>query len=408
MRVLSVCSGIAADAQAWAPLGWEHVAFSEIEPFPSRVLAHRWPGVPNLGDFTTIGASDVSDVDLLCGGTPCQDFSIAGLRAGLGGARGALTLEFLRLADRVRPRWLVWENVPGVLQADRGRALGAFLGGLAELGYGFAWRVLDAQFFGLAQRRKRLFVVGCARGFGQRAAAVLLEREGLRGDPPPSRAPGARVAGPLEARARSGGHDPGAHGAASGHLIPFDTTQITHPENRSRCEPGSPAPSLPRQGHPPAIAFHQIQDPIDAEELSPALGRKSSGMGVAAHAAVRRLTPRECERLMGFPDDYTAIPGAKDGPRYAALGNSIAVPVLTWIGERIARVDSDFAGDQAGDQPATMASETAAALGFPKRVIGLEPTAFSLGSNQPSAGEPESTAFLGDSERGDARKGDSR
>lgn len=369
MRVLSVCSGIAADAVAWAPLGWKHVAFAEIARFPSLVLAHHWPAVPNLGDFTEIGNEQAppESIDLLVGGTPCQDFSCAGLRAGLDGERGVLALEYLRLAGRVRPRWLVWENVPGVLSSDGGRALGAFLGGLAELGYGFAWRVLDAQFFGLAQRRKRVFVVAHSGGAWQRAAAVLLERSGLRGNPPPSRAEGEDVAGCLEARARTDGHDVGAHGAATGHLvagslkasegksgpgldgamaghvvgtpIAFDTTQITHPENRAKCEPGAPAPTLARRGAAPAIAFHQTQDPIDGADLSPALSRTSGGMGVMS-SGVRRLTPRECERLMGFPDDYTAIHGAKDGPRYAALGNSIAVPVLRWIGDRIAFVDA--------------------------------------------------------------------
>jgi DNA (cytosine-5)-methyltransferase 1 len=355
MRYGSVCSGIEAPTVAWHSLGWRPAFFSEIAAFPSRVLAHHYPEVPNYGDFTKIEGEQCAGIDLLVGGTPCQDFSVAGLRAGMAGERGALSLEFLRLADRARPRWLVWENVPGVLSSDGGRALGAFLGGLAELGYGFAWRVLDAQYFGLAQRRKRVFVVGCAGGQWQRAAAVLLERASLRGDPAPSREEGSRVAGCLEARARSGGYDPGAHGAAMGHLVagalsrrnadtgggsraggtemlvPFDTTQITSRENRSRPEPGDPAP---------AIAFHATQDPISGD-VAPASGTEPTGsIGVLHGAAVRRLTPRECERLMGFPDDYTAIPGAKDGPRYAALGNSIAVNVLRWIGERIERVNA--------------------------------------------------------------------
>jgi DNA (cytosine-5)-methyltransferase 1 len=184
LHYVSVCSGIEAATVAWHPLGWEPVCFAEIEPFPSAVLAHHYPHVPNRGDFTTIRDERA---DLLVGGTPCQSFSVAGLRGGMADARGNLALEYLALAGRLRPRWLVWENVPGVLSADRGRALGAFLGGLAELGYGFAWRVLDAQYAGLAQRRERVFVVGHL-GDWRRAAAVLLERASLRGDPAPSRA----------------------------------------------------------------------------------------------------------------------------------------------------------------------------------------------------------------------------
>ena len=222
----SVCSGIEAASVAWLPLGWRCAFVSEIDAFPSRVLAHHYPDVPNLGDFTAITPEQHEPIDVLVGGTPCQDFSIAGLRAGVGGDRGALSLEFLRLAGRARPRWIVWENVPGVLSSDGGRALGAFLGGLAELGYGFAYRVLDAQYFGLAQRRKRVFVVAHSGGRWQRAAAVLLERESLRGHPAPGREAWACVAGCLESRARSGGHDPGAHGAASGHLVAAAIKQI--------------------------------------------------------------------------------------------------------------------------------------------------------------------------------------
>jgi DNA (cytosine-5)-methyltransferase 1 len=160
VRYLSVCSGIEAASVAWHPLGWRPVAFSEIESFPSAVLAHHYPDVPNFGDMTRFKEWPDADVDVLVGGTPCQSFSVAGLRGGLADPRGNLALTYLAIAERYQPRWVVWENVPGVLSADDGRALGAFLGGLAELGYGFAWRVLDAQYFGLAQRRKRVFVVG--------------------------------------------------------------------------------------------------------------------------------------------------------------------------------------------------------------------------------------------------------
>ena len=180
----SVCSGIEAASVAWEPLGWKAAFFSEIEAFPRAVLAHRWPGVKCHGDFTTIREKQYDPVDLLVGGTPCQSFSVAGLRGGLADERGNLALEYLRLAGRLRPSWLLWENVPGVLSSNGGRDFGAFLGGLGQLGYGFAYRVLDAQYFGLAQRRKRVFVVGYL-GDWRRAAAVLFEPTSLRRDTPP-------------------------------------------------------------------------------------------------------------------------------------------------------------------------------------------------------------------------------
>jgi DNA (cytosine-5)-methyltransferase 1 len=203
LRYLSVCSGIEGATVAWHPLGWEPAAFSEIEAFPRAVLTHHYPAVPLHGDFTTIEGSEYGAIDLLVGGTPCQDFSVAGLRAGITGDRGNLTLEFLRLAARTKPRWIVWENVPGVLSSDGGRALGAFLGGLAELGYGFSYRVLDAQYFNLAQRRARVFVVGYL-GDWRRAAAVLFERESLLGNPPPRREAGQGTAA-IPSRSSAGG-----------------------------------------------------------------------------------------------------------------------------------------------------------------------------------------------------------
>jgi len=185
----SVCSGIEAATVAWHPLGWRPAFFSEIETPCRDVLKHRWPGVPIHGDFTTIKKGDYEPIDVLIGGTPCQDFSIAGLRKGLAGKRGNLTLEFLRLIDRLRPQWVVWENVPGVLSIDKGRAFGAFLGGLGELGYGFAYRVLDAQFYRVAQRRRRVIVIGYL-GDWRPPAAVLFDGESLSGNLAPSREAG--------------------------------------------------------------------------------------------------------------------------------------------------------------------------------------------------------------------------
>ena len=193
MRYLSVCSGIEAATTAWHPIGWEPAAFSEVEAFPSAVLAHHYPNVPNLGDMTKFKEWNLEPIDLLVGGTPCQSFSVAGLRKGLADPRGNLMLTYLAIAAKFRPRWLVWENVPGVLSSNGGRDFGTFLAGLGELGYGFAYRVLDAQYVrveshhrAVPQRRRRVFVVGCL-GDWRRAAAVLFERESLCGHPPPRR-----------------------------------------------------------------------------------------------------------------------------------------------------------------------------------------------------------------------------
>jgi DNA (cytosine-5)-methyltransferase 1 len=193
VRYLSVCSGIEAASVAWEPLGWEPSAFAEVEKFPSAVLAHHWPQVPNLGDMTRHESWNLGAIDLLVGGTPCQSFSVAGLRKGLHDPRGGLMLTFLEIAQRQRPRWIVWENVPGVLSSHGGRDFGAFLGALGALGYGWAYRVLDAQWFGVAQRRRRVFVVGCA-GDGAAAATVLFESESVCRNPAPSREKGQGVA----------------------------------------------------------------------------------------------------------------------------------------------------------------------------------------------------------------------
>ena len=324
MNVLSVCSGIGAPECAWHPLGFKSVAFSEIEAFPSAVLAARFPGVPNWGDMTKFQEWPDADVDVIVGGTSCQSFSVSGLRAGLADPRGNLALTYLAVAERYRPEWLVWENVPGVLSSDGGRDFGAILGALGQLGYGYAYRVLDAQFFGVAQRRRRVFVVANARDW-RRAAAVLFERESLSGHPAPGRETRKKSAiditgsitasgGGVERVGKSRGQDPVVP-------IPFDTTQITSKTNRSNPKPGDPSYTLAAGAHAPAVAY------------------RTSGNCGACEMAVRRLTPTECERLQGFPDGWTAITYRKkpaaDGPRYKALGNSMSVPVLGWIGGRI-------------------------------------------------------------------------
>lgn len=388
MKYISVCSGIEAASVAWHPLGWRAAWYSEIEPFPSAVLAHHYPDVFNLGDMTKFKEWPDADVDLLVGGTPCQSFSVAGLRSGLDDPRGQLMLTFGAIARRYRPRWVVWENVPGVLSSDGGRAFGTFLGMLAELGYGFAYRVLDAQYVrveshprAVPQRRRRVFVVGHL-GDWRRAAAVLFERESLSGYPAPRRQTRKDVA-PTIASRPSGGGGLGTDFDCDGGLIPAIVGQAMS----SKWSKGTSGPAgdechnlvpmaiqsaatreNPRSGPNgvgvrtdgaaytlesrsvvQAVAFDmrgreggsQFEGPHDTANIRAASGGSSRSY-VAQSWAVRRLTPRECERLQGFPDDWTLIPyrgkPAADGPRYKALGNSIAVNVMRWIGDRIQTV----------------------------------------------------------------------
>jgi len=580
VNFLSVCSGIEAASLAWHPLGWRAVAFSEIEAFPAAVLAHRYPDVPNWGDMTKFQEWPDAAVDLLVGGTPCQSFSVAGLRKGLADPRGNLALTYLAIADRYRPRWLVWENVPGVFsatshdaadpcppdidlegdnapedgaeimvsdsyEADETHAFSCLLAGFSELGYGVSYRTLDAQYFGVPQRRRRVFAVGYL-GDWRRAAAVLFERHSLSRHSAPRREAGkGTTGGTLAGTSPDGGWRVGADEAAAGHLIQqaygggrqsgaldvsttlaahgvridfevetfiattappltrnpygehesregllvahtlrgegfdasedgtgrgtplvpvaFDTTQITSPGNYSNPAPGDPCHPLAALAHPPVIAFHGSQDPDVSGDVTQPLGLNygqeaciaipileagartgkstddvRAGLGVGnpgdpmftlqagkqhaigfsskdhggdaaddiaptlramghdgSHAnaggqvavawsimpqnsgkdykaravdvaqpvmaggpvggnqggdyiqtgmQVRRLTPRECERLQGMPDDWTLVPWrggmAPDGPRYRAIGNSMAVVVMRWIGQRIEAVDA--------------------------------------------------------------------
>lgn len=379
MKYISVCSGIEAATVAWHPLGWAPVAFSEIEPFCNQVLTHHYPHVPNLGDMTKFNEWNYDGIDLLVGGTPCQSFSVAGLRKGLADPRGNLALVYCGILDRFRPRWFVWENVPGVLSSARGRDFGAFLGALAELGYGFAYRVLDAQYFGVAQRRRRVFVVGHL-GDWRPAAAVLFERESLRRDTAPRREAGQGAA--VFTPSSIGGYregfgtlraNGGDIGGGSENLI---TERLTNggvtcygipgnwigrkPENGGNAvEPmHDVAPCLTKTDKH-GVAYNIASDMVAQavvqpiawdEELNPSIDRAGTlvkgGQGgrhdgvMQPDMAVRRLTPTECERLQGFPDGYTKLNNkTPDSARYKALGNSMAVPVMNWIGRRIAITD---------------------------------------------------------------------
>ncbi|HCT9943199.1 TPA: DNA cytosine methyltransferase [Enterobacter kobei] len=500
----SVCSGIEAASVAWHCLGWQPAWFAEIEKFPSAVLAYRWPEVSNLGDMTQIAAAiragKIEAPDVLVGGTPCQAFSVAGLRNGLADERGQLTLAFVELVNAIdekrreqgkSPVIVVWENVPGVF-SSKDNAFGCFLAGLAgescalespgkrwsNAGYvlgperAIAWRVLDAQFFGVAQRRRRVFIVATARGDID-PAKILFESEGLRRNSPPRRetteivaALTARgvgtcgaddnqaqaghlqaVVGTIAAHSFTGGAGGRPEGAAAGHYIPVgafrmrafgeyvndgtgstckardhkDATDLAvmsvhgtqdpdalenmaHTLGRNHGQEnaviafsskdsghdaavdisptlraGNSYASNQNAGSPPAVAYADVEvfaapaiGQFRADEISSTL-TKSAGQGngetqngafVMKNMAVRRLTPVECERLQGFPDNHTLIPTQKrkqltaeeyaylrhhrpeltaeqayrlaaDGPRYKAIGNSMAVPVMRWIGSRI-------------------------------------------------------------------------
>ena len=400
MNFRSFCSGIGAPEQAWKPLGWRCLSTSEIDPQASAVLAHHNPEAQNLGDLTTcLERMDDQYADVFVAGTPCQSFSVAGLRAGMDDPRGNLALVFLGLVDRRRPEWVVWENVPGVLSSGGGRDFGSFLGGLAELGYGFAYRVLDAQYVrveshprAVPQRRRRVFVVA-RLGDWRGPASVLLERESLCGHPPPGREAGEGTAGTLESRSCGGGF-PGTDGACAGHVVAtldaqygrlqgqsgqdanhghshlvFDPVNITSKANRTRVEPGLPCPTMhassmavafnwqtggskarlsARDSHTdalganqvPAVAFDTFNHTVSDTNITLQRGGTLDHIGATlSHGGVRRLTPRECDRLQGFPDDYTLVqykgkPMA-DGPRYRMLGNSMAVNVMSWIGQRL-------------------------------------------------------------------------
>jgi DNA (cytosine-5)-methyltransferase 1 len=468
MRYGSVCSGIEAATMAWHSLGWKAQWFSEIEPFPSAVLQHHYPQTPNLGDMTLIHSNPIfneTTIDVLVGGTPCQSFSVAGLRKGMEDSRGNLALEFCRIADKAKPQWIVWENVPGVLSSNGGKDFGSLLGALGELGYGFAYRILDAQNFGVPQRRRRVFVVGYL-GDWRPAAAVLFESESLCGNIAESRSKREKVTreikGSVVNNSESGEWWDGGQTAASlttrchdqympdkGHFsaviqneektalcfkvrggvsensgiqggvigksagkgylgseeksftiatspdqwlfedkktIVLDRASFNQGQNAqydAKIEESNTTPTLVARG--PHAVFALAENTIGRQPLkggngdgfteggpmytlnatgvhgvavdmynmsinektSQTLSSSASDInhtgGTITNARVRRLTPVECERLQGFPDNFSNIPYRKkeespDGPRYKALGNSMAVPVMAWIGKRIQEV----------------------------------------------------------------------
>jgi len=443
---------------AWKTLGWEPGAFSEIDKACCDLLECRYPDVPNLGDMTADDFIDrarkVGPYDIICGGTPCQSFSISGLRQGLKDERGNLTLRFVEICNEVDTDWIVWENVRGIL-SDKTNAFGCLLAGLVgesapliapggkwtDAGYvagpqrTVAWRVFDAQYFRLAQRRRRVFVIGVRAGIGIHPGQVLFEPESVRRHSPPGRKAGEGithdVAPSIGASGRgfqraggTRGQDPvvacpltkqsyGDHLSRESLLVPeisgsigsrstgggwnddLDRAGAFVPEIshslKSRHDSGEDGtgrgtPIVPEMKQQNYIAFEpgiasrdggHVYDNISrtirskpgdnkmtvAYRTSGNCGVMEQGNKTAAltqstdrtsqivqqFMAVRRLTPRECERLMGFPDDYTLIKRKNgkpiaDGPRYRMIGNSWAVSVVRWIGERIEKAKAGLPG----------------------------------------------------------------
>lgn len=513
MNYISLFSGIEAASVAWDQLGWNPVAFAEIEPFCCELLERRFPDVPNLGDVSGVDWTEYEgSVDVIIGGSPCQAFSMAGRRLGLMDERGQLMLEFVRCVREVKPRWVIWENVPGVLSQDEGRAFGTLLGELEDCGYALSWRVLDAQFFGVPQRRRRVFLIG--HPLPGCAAGVLFKPDSLRGDNPSSREKRAQLAADAQERTGSsytlklrhtgtpcigGGSGPLIQDDLSATLatsqdqvlfqstdvLPIDTTQVTDPRNGSNPQWGDPCHTMSAQGHTPAVCIgfsagqsaqagsiaaqeeiaptlraaesgtnqvpsvayaiagniigrepengghhlgieddgacftltatdrHAVAfswnagvDIAAGEEITPTLRAAhsgepavcmASGQGNAEHMEeccptqsarqykdppivalsngddvcgtlcardykgvgsqyvsegkviaveegsgyiVRRLMPVECEHLQGFPDGWTDLGGTTDSARYKALGNSMAVPVILWLGQNIEAIEN--------------------------------------------------------------------
>lgn len=295
LKYFSVCSGIESATVAWKSLGWEPIGFSEIAPFPCAVLKHHYPNVYNFGDIKNYNKWEIKDAtDIVVAGTPCQSFSLGGERKGLDDERGELAIKFFEIVQRLNPKWIIWENVHGVLSSGKGKDFGFFLSKMGECGYGFAYRIFDSQYFGIPQRRRRLFVIGY-RGDWRPSAAVLFDKESLRRDSAKSRKKRQRIASIVE--------------KSIGDSLPKTVGTICA-DTHSGAYSGQDAYTgriIPHNGN-----------------------------------SVRRLTVRECERLQGFPDDYSLISWKKrppeecpDGPRLKAIGNSIPVPVMNWIGRRI-------------------------------------------------------------------------
>ena len=442
MNYISVCSGIEAATVAWNKLGWNPLGFSEVDKFPSAVLKHHYPNVPNLGDMTNYKEWNINEsVDLIIGGTPCQSFSISGLRKGLEDPRGNLALTYIGLLDHFKPKYFIWENVPGVLSSNKGEDFSSFIRAIQEIRYGFAYRTLDAQYFGVPQRRKRVFVVGCSSGDWRSAAEILFESESLSRDTEESRQKGkdstketrgssttdnntltktdvhavvyeshpndSRVTDmgdtctTVTARWGTGGNntplvkvgDITEEVKVRKHKVDIDNLQqllrtcksnskktnkqiaeelsipVTKVEHWFRTDSSFAIPSddvwfdlkkcldIKDDTFDDQIMEFEYKDGVfessqrvyDSTGKAPTLTATNDKQLIhhkeEPKSVIRRLTPVECERLQGFPCGYTEIPynnrpHTPDGHRYKALGNSMAVPVIRWLGERINGIDA--------------------------------------------------------------------
>ena len=344
MRYYSIFSGVEAATLAWEPLGWEPACFCEVGEFPSAVLRERWPDVPNLGDITKVNWKRVvrehGAADLVVGGSPCQSFSVAGTRTGLDGASG-LMWEYVRCIREVKPYWILWENVPGALSSSNGEDFRCLLEALDACGYGLAWRVLDAQFFGVAQRRRRLFLVG-RLGDVEGPCKVLFEPESLRWDTPTSREKRQELA----AGAGSGAS---CAGFCAGNTAGAGSVGYQEEVSPTLRGGGSGTNMTP--------TVLQVKGNAIDRDLAGTLKANNNNNNppiVSSSCSVRRLTPRECERLMGMPDDWTKVPyrgkpaeECPDTPRYRAIGNSMAVNVMRWLGVRIDAINEGENPDEA-------------------------------------------------------------
>ena len=305
MNYISLFSGIEAASCAWEDLNLNPILFSEIDPYPASVLKYHYPSVPNVGDITKVDWSEYNEkIDLIVGGSPCQSFSYAGKREGLNG-ESRLMFEYIRAIQEVRPKWLIWENVPGVLSSGKGNDFRFLLNSLAELGYSLAWRILDSQYFGVPQQRRRVFVVGCI-GSGGGPAEVLFEREILQ-----------RSIGESEPIQKRLAKSDGRSNKKSNKLKTIF------------CRASSTAKAECYENLSPTLTAHNGVVAPFISSIPP-----------------RHLMPIECERIQGFPDNWTNVPGPNgkllsNTRRYKMIGNSMAVPVMRWIGKRILMVENN-------------------------------------------------------------------
>lgn len=388
----SLFSGVGGLDLGLTRAGYEHAFFAEVDPWRRDVLRAHYPGTTIHGDVRDVhrerlerggglaaadpegsGPAEHAAIDLLAGGFPCQDLSVAGKRAGLAGNRSGLFFEFARIIQTIRPRWVLLENVPGLLSSNDGRDMGVVVGTLADLGYGWAYRVLDARYFGVPQRRRRVFIVchlgtdnesalrALCEGCDRHLAASQCSWQGTASDPGGRPAFALRknpggvgqghdtnyVTASTPQSHKTGGYRIDAEAASGNHLVVAPALAQTLTRGHA-ASPGVNAPGRRQEDDVNLVttAFHQTQEPITEEEMSPAIGRTSIGMGIQSqNVGVRRLTPIECERLMSWPDGWTAPEGVKapDSRRYAACGDGVVSNVSEWIGRRILAIDAEAA-----------------------------------------------------------------